>query len=221
MAPAPKRAAGFEPAFQRSVRRSAKLSHTPGAVHAQILSAELRVQHSSIRLSPSRVGMTGFEPATSWSQTRRSSKLSYIPQPAEPGLSVHHVCGTRGVSSRCCTSRRARDLNPNDGSPRLGRLAVGLLATRLLSLDTARRPGGSNSHAFYRNRCSRPAPPPSLGWGLHVMLYCVPIPGFEPGRPLGHRPLKPARLPFRQTGGNTGRNRGSPALTGRRNHGTV
>lgn len=26
------------------------------------------------------VGVTGFEPATSWSQTRRSTKLSYTPQ---------------------------------------------------------------------------------------------------------------------------------------------
>ena len=25
------------------------------------------------------VGMTGFEPATSWSQTRRTTKLCYIP----------------------------------------------------------------------------------------------------------------------------------------------
>ncbi len=25
------------------------------------------------------VGVTGFEPATSWSQTRRSTKLSYTP----------------------------------------------------------------------------------------------------------------------------------------------
>lgn len=25
------------------------------------------------------VGMTGFEPATSWSQTKRSTKLTYIP----------------------------------------------------------------------------------------------------------------------------------------------
>ncbi len=25
------------------------------------------------------IGMTGFEPATSWSQTKRSTKLSYIP----------------------------------------------------------------------------------------------------------------------------------------------
>ena len=26
------------------------------------------------------VGVTGFEPATSWSQTRRSTKLSYFPK---------------------------------------------------------------------------------------------------------------------------------------------
>ena len=26
------------------------------------------------------VGVTGFEPATSWSQTRRSTKLSYTPK---------------------------------------------------------------------------------------------------------------------------------------------
>ena len=28
------------------------------------------------------VGMTGFEPATSWSRTRRSTKLSHIPEKA-------------------------------------------------------------------------------------------------------------------------------------------
>ena len=27
-----------------------------------------------------KIGVTGFEPATSWSQTRRSTKLSYTPQ---------------------------------------------------------------------------------------------------------------------------------------------
>jgi hypothetical protein len=26
------------------------------------------------------IGVTGFEPATSWSQTRRSTKLSYTPE---------------------------------------------------------------------------------------------------------------------------------------------
>ena len=29
------------------------------------------------------VGVTGFEPATSWSQTTRSTKLSYTPEPDE------------------------------------------------------------------------------------------------------------------------------------------
>ena len=29
---------------------------------------------------PQMVGKTGFEPATSWSQTRRSTKLSYFPK---------------------------------------------------------------------------------------------------------------------------------------------
>ena len=31
------------------------------------------------RTSNNLVGVTGFEPATSWSQTRRSTKLSYTP----------------------------------------------------------------------------------------------------------------------------------------------
>ena len=46
------------------------------------------------------VGVTGFEPATSWSQTRRSTKLSYTPKmhgESEPPPSVlpwgrHYGC---------------------------------------------------------------------------------------------------------------------------------
>ena len=39
------------------------------------------------------VGVTGFEPATSWSQTRRSTKLSYTPnfgdfQPLDSGEKI-------------------------------------------------------------------------------------------------------------------------------------
>ena len=30
-------------------------------------------------VSASRIGLTGFEPATSWSRTKRSTKLSYSP----------------------------------------------------------------------------------------------------------------------------------------------
>ena len=33
---------------------------------------------------PNGVGVTGFEPAASWSRTKRSTKLSYTPQPAAP-----------------------------------------------------------------------------------------------------------------------------------------
>ena len=33
-----------------------------------------------IRDTNEGIGMTGFEPATSWSQTRRTTKLCYIPR---------------------------------------------------------------------------------------------------------------------------------------------
>ena len=36
----------------------------------------VNVKHA---LEGSKIGVTGFEPATSWSQTRRSTKLSYTP----------------------------------------------------------------------------------------------------------------------------------------------
>ena len=34
---------------------------------------------TKVRLLSQKIGATGFEPATSWSQTRRSTKLSYAP----------------------------------------------------------------------------------------------------------------------------------------------
>ena len=59
------------------------------AWQARILTIILRPQHnydnkidSSCQLffwNFMMVGKTGFEPATSWSQTRRSTKLSYFP----------------------------------------------------------------------------------------------------------------------------------------------
>lgn len=46
----------------------------------------------------------------------------------------------------------------------------------------SRSPGGSNSYAVARNRISNLAPPPTLGWGLH--LYCAEGTRFE----LAHGP---------------------------------
>ena len=34
-----------------------------------------------VRHAQEKIGATGFEPATSWSQTKRSTKLSYAPEP--------------------------------------------------------------------------------------------------------------------------------------------
>jgi hypothetical protein len=45
------------------------------------------------------VGATGFEPATSWSQTKRSTKLSYAPIATTPNpvtVGVNYGCGLRG-----------------------------------------------------------------------------------------------------------------------------
>ena len=36
------------------------------------------------------VGKTGFEPATSWSQTKRTTKLCYFPKNGAPGRSRTH-----------------------------------------------------------------------------------------------------------------------------------
>jgi hypothetical protein len=102
---------GFEPAASAStVRRSNQLSynHRPGAVGdpARGLwvapSSPLRTYGApgGNRTPISRlrrplpypldhgramVGTTGFEPATSWSQTKRSTKLSYVPTRAPFG----------------------------------------------------------------------------------------------------------------------------------------
>ena len=60
---------------------------------------DTRAQHMTVRKSKSGliervetavVGVTGFEPATSWSQTRRSTKLSYTPHVARLSISTRH-----------------------------------------------------------------------------------------------------------------------------------
>ena len=40
-----------------------------------------------------RIGATGFEPATSWSQTKRSAKLSYAPWRTEIVPQVDDLAG--------------------------------------------------------------------------------------------------------------------------------
>jgi hypothetical protein len=42
------------------------------------------MKHAESRavVAEEKIGVTGFEPATSWSQTRRSTKLSYTPPTA-------------------------------------------------------------------------------------------------------------------------------------------
>ena len=40
-----------------------------------------------------RIGATGFEPATSWSQTKRSAKLSYAPWRREIVPQVNDLAG--------------------------------------------------------------------------------------------------------------------------------
>ena len=45
----------------------------------ELQSLALPLGYGSKNCKNKMVGMTGFEPATSWSQTRRSTKLSYIP----------------------------------------------------------------------------------------------------------------------------------------------
>src|SRR3954467_15727766 len=51
------------------------------------------------------VGVTGFEPATSWSQTRRSTKLSYTPH--------------AGRDLTPSSARRMRNLDDSGGKARL------------------------------------------------------------------------------------------------------
>ena len=69
-----------------------------------------RVRCSTIELLATKfganagVGMVGFEPTTTWSQTRCATKLRYIPK-------IFDVVGAGG-RSRSCTPNRYRGLSP-------------------------------------------------------------------------------------------------------------
>jgi hypothetical protein len=54
----------------------------------------------------SRIGVTGFEPATSWSQTRRSTKLSYTPGTCSP-IARKEAKRTRTVFGAACRPQQA------------------------------------------------------------------------------------------------------------------
>ncbi len=84
------------------------------------------------RKAPSMVGATGLEPATFWSQTRRSTKLSYAPK-IVPAASTHTPKG----SVRVPANRR-----PAKGRPRRAPI---LPWPR--SAPTARYPSGGGSGA--------------------------------------------------------------------------
>lgn len=45
------------------------------------------IRHSRLKM----VGKTGFEPATSWSQTRRYTKLSYFPNKKNKKIKKWHT----------------------------------------------------------------------------------------------------------------------------------
>ena len=59
---------------------------------------------------PNGVGVTGFEPAASWSRTKRSTKLSYTPQPAAPREG-------RGKSLLTSRPHRCTCFHPRNASP--------------------------------------------------------------------------------------------------------
>src|SRR6476646_8443614 len=64
-----------------------------------------RVAKSSSRRT-SGLGVTGFEPATSWSQTRRSTKLSYTPGMCSP-IARKEAKRTRTVFGAACRPQKA------------------------------------------------------------------------------------------------------------------
>ena len=71
------------------------------------------------------VGVAGFEPTTSWSRTRRSTRLSYTPKNLVPpgGLEPHEVALMRHAASpagrrRCGVSGWIRTSNKGFGGPR-------------------------------------------------------------------------------------------------------
>ena len=79
---------------------------------AKKVTPHLRKVSAAFQKQP-MVGVTGFEPATSWSQTRRSTKLSYTPifyrNSAEPLCSISwnrppgaHYAGIRAGGKRMC-----------------------------------------------------------------------------------------------------------------------
>src|SRR5260370_15810469 len=71
------------------------------------------------RPADEHVGMTGFEPATSCSQSKRSTKLSYIPQPPwyhgpQPAPRVHDAAAGNGPPCRVAPSAILPGLGEGD-----------------------------------------------------------------------------------------------------------
>ena len=60
------------------------------------------------------VGVTGFEPATSWSQTRRSTKLSYTPRlkraSCNMARSTVHPESCESILASCVTLRHTSEI---------------------------------------------------------------------------------------------------------------
>ena len=141
--------------------------------------------------------MTGFEPAAPWPPARCATKLRHIPQPdRSPG----------------CFKRRARDLNPDDRSSRLGRLAVGLLATRLLSRWSGDREGRTPTRftaTGVRSRRRR-----HLSAGVSIGAAC-PSRDLNPDALAGTGPSSRRVYLSTRRANVTGRVPGIPELAGR------
>ena len=79
------------------------------------------------------VGMTGFEPAASWSQTRRSTKLSYIPIITPPWNVLVRTVGLEPTTYCTSSSYSPSWVMPAFGGNNRARTCDPLLVRQMLS----------------------------------------------------------------------------------------
>jgi len=70
---------GHIEAITGKMGRENESESTDGAPTVSACPVNEKAPESSIDISRASIGLTGFEPATSWSRTKRSTKLSYSP----------------------------------------------------------------------------------------------------------------------------------------------
>jgi hypothetical protein len=82
---------------------------TTKKVYSAYLAPRACAENNPINIGPTSIGATGFEPAASCSQSRRSAKLSYAPRSGDCRLPVAESQGCDGVEAEF-SSRESRQI---------------------------------------------------------------------------------------------------------------